>query len=722
MTLSPDHLEQLITRSGITEAIVKSTGCYTATTTRQLAVLTFRDYQQRVPALVMPVYDVHGNVALHQIRHDHPRVNKRKKPVKYETPADAKLVLSVSPAYRPLLQEATVPLLVIEGLKKQWSIESRLDPAQPLLPVGVIGTNGWQRYNQPLPDWQALRLKGRTVLIVYDSDAVTVAEVGKARQALARFLQQAGADVFHVDLPALPGAKCGVDDYFVQGHTLQELLALAQETFPRPRPLLIHGADVVPEDITYVWPPYLPRQMVTMLDGDPDVGKTGVACMLAAAVSRGFPLPDQTGKPALAPDGPGHVLMVQMEDLLGSVIVPRLKKCDADLAHITFLNERQTTGEEPRPFTLDDLPLLTAYLDQTRPRLVYIDAIMAVLGPKADISRANVMTALLGPLAALAKRYDCAVLCSRHPAKPGQNTAKVLYRGMGSQAIIGTARSGLFVEEHPDDPTKSLLVHYKGNTSAKGCTLLFSKARGHFEWCGTTRITHQMLAGDGGPGPLPRQRLQAMLWLEEHLKDGCPRKASEIYETASRDHDWSEKTVRTASESLKVTKTPIQSDFLWSLASRRGTGASGVSGSSGSSGSSGVPWNEINNLCSVQQDSQPLNGQSVPCVHATHDTPVRGGKSAKNGKSEENQTPMSRWGGDTLGKSNTYVPPENGGDLRELGKPDNKSIKSNTYARPTPGGAENLSPYCPGCGRNTTWLMRDGRAECYKCHTPRPHA
>jgi hypothetical protein len=37
---------------------------------------------------------------------------------------------------------------------------------------------------------------------------------------------------------------------------------------------------------------------------------------------------------------------------------------------------------------------------------------------------------------------------------------------MGSQAFVGTVRSGLFVEEHPDDESQSLLVHYKSNTGA----------------------------------------------------------------------------------------------------------------------------------------------------------------------------------------------------------------------------------------------------------------
>ena len=29
--------------------------------------------------------------------------------------------------------------------------------------------------------------------------------------------------------------------------------------------------------------------------------------------------------------------------------------------------------------------------------------------------------------------------------------------------------------------------------------------------------------------------------------------------------------------------------------------------------------------------------------------------------------------------------------------------------------------YCEGCGRNTTWVVREAREVCYKCHASRPH-
>ena len=180
---------------------MRERGYYTATTPAQLEALDFAEYQRRVPALVLPVYDVHGQVALHQIRPDTPRKNKRRKPVKYDTPEGQHLVLDVSPAHRPLLTQADVPLVVIEGLKKKDAVVSRLVPDQPLCPLGLIGTYGWMRDGQPLPDWQAITCSQAPGDPVYDSDVTTTPEVGKARKALATFLKSAGAQVSPHRLP-----------------------------------------------------------------------------------------------------------------------------------------------------------------------------------------------------------------------------------------------------------------------------------------------------------------------------------------------------------------------------------------------------------------------------------------------------------------------------------------------------------------------------------------
>jgi hypothetical protein len=296
MTLNPDHRLQLTKGSGIAEGLVDRVG-WTAAEHAALAALGFDDYQQLIPALVLPISDVWGRRSLHQIRPDHPRIDttgKKPKVVKYETPAGGSLVLSVLPEHLPLLPQVDVPLLIAEGMKKQWSIASRLVPDEPLCLVGIIGVDGWMRQGKPLPDWDRVTLRGRKVTICFDSDVQTKTEVKGARNRLARFLRSQGAHVQHMNLPVPvnPTEKCGADDFFVQGHTLQELLALTQETFPAParQHALRLSWNTIRQteqaELTYVVEDILPAG-TTLLVGKSKDGKSLMAYNLAVAVASG---------------------------------------------------------------------------------------------------------------------------------------------------------------------------------------------------------------------------------------------------------------------------------------------------------------------------------------------------------------------------------------------------------------------------------------------------
>jgi hypothetical protein len=612
MNLSPDHLRQLTEDSAIAPAVVQERGCYTIRTTAQLHALHFPAYQRRVPGLLFPVHTTDGQVLPIVYRPDTPRLVDGT-PRKYDQAEDSPVRLDCPPRCRAALLNPDVPLWITEGYKKGDSLASRGVCALDL--PGVWGFRVPKTIDPrqpPLPDWRYVQLADRIVTIVFDSDVSRNTHVAQARDVLAQFLAGRGAHVRYCTLPPqASGAKCGVDDYFALGHTLADLERLSTDaTQARAAQAHLLQADTIQEEeVQYLWEPYIPRKMATLLDGDPGVGKTGLACLIAASVTQGWTLPDQLGVPQRHGALPGHVLMVAMEDHLAAVIIPRLKRRGADLSRITFVNDITDAAGKPRPFALPDLPLLADYFARVQPRFVYIDAIQAVLGAKVDINRANQVTALLAPLKTLAEQYDCAVLCSRHPAKPGQQVAKVLYRGMGSQAFVGTVRSGLFVEEHPGDERQSLLVHYKANARGLGRTMLFSKAHGVFEWVRVSRITHRALAGDMSPGPFPHQKLKAALWLETRLKgkgEGVP--ASVIQQEAEEQHDWSRKVMRAAADCIGVTKTQVTADFLWTLPPLSlTTGTSGGSGGiegMGEIGGIGVD--------SLSQAETPVEGTYCP--------------------------------------------------------------------------------------------------------------
>ena len=171
-------------------------------------------------------------------------------------------------------------------------------------------------------------------------------------------------------------------------------------------------------------------------------------------------------------------------------------------------------------FTFEHLPLLEEAIETYTPALVVIDPVTAYMG-KTDIHRANEVQALMGKLTRLAERSDCAIVCIRHPAKPGQHIGKVIHRGLGSVGFIGTARTALFAESHPTDPTKVLLGQSKSNMERHGRTQLFTKEQGQFQWGGVSRISAEMM-GARDAAPIPRRDSKPSSGWSTGWKATCP--------------------------------------------------------------------------------------------------------------------------------------------------------------------------------------------------------
>ena len=96
LPILPQH-RSLIRDSEISPEVARTRGYQSVKTKADLKRLGFADRQCRVPALLVPVWDIHGEVATYQIRPDKPRINKQGKPVKYETPRGTRMVLDVPP-------------------------------------------------------------------------------------------------------------------------------------------------------------------------------------------------------------------------------------------------------------------------------------------------------------------------------------------------------------------------------------------------------------------------------------------------------------------------------------------------------------------------------------------------------------------------------------------------------------------------------------------------
>jgi hypothetical protein len=236
---------------------------------------------------------------------------------------------------------------------------------------------------------------------------------------------------------------------------------------PQPTPIVTRLEDCRSTPVRWLWHGRLPAGKLTLLAGDPGLGKSFVTLDIAARISRGQPLPHLSEEPgALGRSIPGSVILLSAEDDVSDTIRPRLVAAGADLSRITalqavrFSDDNSQAREESFSLAsdLDVLERLITSLDNCR--LIVIDPITAYLGA-GDAHNNAEMRALLAPLSELAARTSVAVLAVNHLNKGGQGPA--IYRSMGSLAFAATARSVLAVLIDPYDPAARILVSLKSN-------------------------------------------------------------------------------------------------------------------------------------------------------------------------------------------------------------------------------------------------------------------
>jgi hypothetical protein len=454
--LEHPHRQMLIEQSGISAMVVAERGYRTVKTKTELAQLGFSERQRRAPALVIPMYSPAGELVTHQIRPDVPRENGDGKPIKYETPASSRIRLDVHPSQTERVKDASIPLWITEGVKKADSLVSRGQCV-----VALHGVWCWQKDGVPLRDWEDVRLWGRTVGVVFDSDVTTNPKVQAALEGLVGFLRGHGARVTVAYLPnAADGGKQGVDDFLASGTEVRDLEpfthhGLREDLLPAGRPL----SEVQPVRVEWLWPRRIPKGKVSVLDGDPDNGKSVLTTDLAARVTAGLDLPDGT------PTEAAGAVIVSAEDGASDTIRPRFDAAGGDPNRALLLGDDE-------PFAIpDDIPRLERAVKRVGAALVVVDPIMAFLSGNVNSNRDQDVRRALTPLKQMAERTGAAVVLVRHLNKtPGGNP---LYRGGGSIGIIGAARSGMVVGKHPDDQETRVLAGQKNNLSLPPVSLAY---------------------------------------------------------------------------------------------------------------------------------------------------------------------------------------------------------------------------------------------------------
>lgn len=219
--------------------------------------------------------------------------------------------------------------------------------------------------------------------------------------------------------------------------------------------------DVEAKPIRWFWPGRIACGKLTLLAGDPGLGKSQITAALAGIVTRGGFWPVDGTRCA-----PGSVIFLSAEDDAADTIRPRLEAVGADLRRCFILDAIRETDEtgtaRERSFSLkSDLErLYYAILKIGDVRLVVIDPITAYMGG-IDSHKNTDVRAMLTPIAEVAEACGVAVLGVSHLNK--SNAQEALQRVSGSLAFVAAARAALIVIKDRKNPARRLLLPLKNN-------------------------------------------------------------------------------------------------------------------------------------------------------------------------------------------------------------------------------------------------------------------
>ena len=362
--------------------------------------------------------------------------------------------------------------------------------------------------------------------------------------------------------------------------------------------------------VPWLWPGKITLGSLTLIAGDPGVGKSLLTLDLAARVSTGRPFPGEDPEHMRIRTG---VVVISGEDSVYSTILPRLTSMGADLRRIAFLTPAQffAPGQQPtlvRPLRLDrGLSLLHDAMDSVEDcRLVIIDPITTFIG--ADASRAQaVRTVLTSVMGQLLCRRNLTVVMVAHLNKTRRRTA--LSGVGGCISFTAMARSAWLVTRDPKEREdggaggtggtggaggRRLMLPIKNNLGDDESGLAFfvredEKGRARVEWEAAGPGGPGNLGGPGTPGVKIRaddamreeseaeqlarsSKREAMVWLAELLADG-PRAAREVYALALKE-GISKRTLERAKLGLGVVAKRAGFRGPWSWYPEEGRGKS----------------------------------------------------------------------------------------------------------------------------------------------------
>ena len=332
-------------------------------------------------------------------------------------------------------------------------------------------------------------------------------------------------------------------------------------------------ADIPRTEIVWLWDKRFPLGKLSVMAGDPGLGKSALTLDFAARVSLGRNWPN--GDPCKQ----GSVIILSAEDDPSDTLRPRLEAAGADLSKIHVLKAvrvSQPGGDTTLKYfslatDLHTLQEAVSSLDDVR--LIIIDPISAYLGTAIDARKNAEVRSILHPLADLAATSHACVLCLTHLNK---GTGPALYRIMDSVAFTAAGRTAWLVTKNRENPSERMLLPGKSNLGTDDASVGFTftlKEKGGavaIEWGGATNVTADSMVENEFESRGDRSaREEAGYWLRTQLADGSQPVTAIQAQAKADGFSWA--TVRRAKDSLPIRpfKISVSGGWAWELRSER---------------------------------------------------------------------------------------------------------------------------------------------------------
>lgn len=343
---------------------------------------------------------------------------------------------------------------------------------------------------------------------------------------------------------------------------MDELEGLKNHNGNGSLPTTILLSDVKAQAVPWLWRNYIPRGRGTLFSGDPGSAKTWFLLSLASRLSRGLPWPD--GSPG---SGPASTYYMSVEDDARDTIRPRVDSLGGDPSRIAIYN-----SETPLHIDLST----EAGRQRIEREIVNVGNVqLVVIDPIADFSgdvnpnAAEDVRALLTPLIQMAARRDFALVIIGHLNKA--QTMSAIYRAGGSTSgWLGKCRASFMIFRDINERGLRHVIPIKANLAPQDPPQLeFRIDNGRLE----VRVSDYEVdpdehIGNQHHGPDPREREDALVWLEELFMGKYEIPATDV-EEAARMNGISGSTLKRAKKqagfkSHKRTEIGGRAQWVWS--------------------------------------------------------------------------------------------------------------------------------------------------------------